>query len=146
MQSFKQGYAELACDTEVTAQILFSYIAADGHVISEATVFSSPPSYISQLIYDVKPGVYLGVAIVNNTSTARDYMVFANNTNYKVITIPAHSQVAKFVNEWLPNLTAQYFGVFGVYDMGGSNFSTYAIGLRYTGQAFTTLPVTTINP
>lgn len=143
---FKTGYAELVCDLEVTAQILFSYISASGVVLSEATVFSSPPSSIAQLIYDVKPGVYLGVAIVNNSDHAKDYKVFTSEAFQQTITIPARTQVAKFINEWFPTIPAQYFGVFGAYTIGPDQNDVYMIGLRYTGQAFTTLPVTSITP
>src|SRR4030095_16898028 len=61
-QDLKSGYAFLQCNIEVDAQLLYSYYAANGTKLSEATVFSSPRASSMTLPSDQRDGAQLGLA------------------------------------------------------------------------------------
>lgn len=145
-QSFKSGYSTLTCNTPVTAQVIYSYLSESGKVLSEATVFSSPPATFAQIVLDVKPGTYLGIALVNDSDMPKAYYVVVQTGMQTIVTVPARGRISGFLNEWIPSLPPSYFGAVGIYATNPTfRDDVYAIGLRYTGTAFTTLPATSIN-
>ena len=146
-QNFKAGYATLICNQPVTAQILYTYFSSSGQVLSEATVFSSPAATIGQLLADQTNGSQLGIAIANHSDTTKDFIIGAQNmsgdvTGETVIRIPARSQVAKFLNEMISTIPQTFTGVVHVYSNSDDFDDIFMIGLKYTGSAFTTIPVT----
>ncbi len=140
-QPLRTGYATLTCSDYVYAQALYTYLAKDGTKIAEATVFASNGDYSFlndsyRMIADQRGGSQLGIAIANGTSLPRTYQVTINSLS-ATVTIPAHTSIARFLNEIVPG-SANTVGILKIKSMDYSDF--YAIGLRYTGAAFTTIP------
>lgn len=146
VQDFKAGYATLMCSGPVTAQILYTYFSSSGQVLSEATVFSSPAATIGQLLADQTNGSQLGIAIANHSDTMKDFIISAQTMSRAagetVIRIPARSQVARFLNEMISTIPPNFTGVVHVYSNSDDFDDIFMIGLKYTGNAFTTIPVT----
>src|SRR5262249_37920343 len=145
LQNLSTGYATLFCDRPVTAQILYSWFAGNGTKLSEATVFSSPAGRIVQLIADHREGGKLGVALANDTDRTATYVIAAGDVNGTVVgtgsvVVGARSGVARFIDEIISGIRPDYRGQVIITTVDGSN--VYAIGLRFTGVAFTTIPVT----
>lgn len=136
-QGLRTGYATLTCSDYVFAQALYSFYAADGTKWSEATVFSSDESYNFRMIFDQRAGARLGIAIANNTDISHLY-VLRLGTRTSTVRVPARSSVARFVDELIPGLPANTVGVLKIEADDFSEFA--AIGLRFTGAAFTTIP------
>jgi hypothetical protein len=137
-QAFQRGYGTLDCGaTSVFASMLFSFYVA-GAKEGEATVFSSPASNSQQMIVDNREGARLGIAIANDTNVTSQYqMVYRTGSTVlaTLLEIPARSSVSRFLDEVLavvPN------------SVGSVSISSAqplsAIGLRFTGGVFTTIP------
>lgn len=149
-QTFRGGYLTLNCSLPVTAQILYSFFSSSGIVISEATVFSSPPATYAQLLADQRGAAQLGIAIANAGNTTKEFLVVAidatdTEIGRRSVQIAGRSQTASFLNE-LISLPADYVGQVMIYTNSGDTLDVYAIGLRFTGSAFTTIPVTVRTP
>jgi hypothetical protein len=149
-QSFRQGYVTLNCNAAVTAQVLFTFYSSSGIVLSEATVFSSPAASIAQLLTDQRNGAQLGIAIANNGSAAKEFVIVALDASgaevtRKSVQIASRSQIAIFLNQ-LMSLPPDYVGQVQISTNTTDTFDVYAIGLRFTGIAFTTTPVTLRTP
>lgn len=145
-QSFQSGFLTVSCTGSVTAQVQYSYHNAAGTTLSEATVFSSPAATVAQLLADQRGGSQLGIAIVNNGSTSKPFVIAAvdasdNLVGRTTVQIAAQSQTSRFLSE-LVSLPASFVGQVYIYSDTSSIRDVYAIGLRYTGAAFTTVPVT----
>src|SRR5262249_34302583 len=121
-------------------QALYTSYAKDGTKIAEATVFASGgdlggwESY--RMIADQRGGSQLGIAIANDTDVPRTYQITINSLSGRV-TLPAHTSAGKFLTDLVPG-SGNTVGVLTVQSTDLSGF--YAIGLRYTGGIFTTLP------
>ncbi len=149
-QNFRGGYVTLNCDTPVTAQVLYGSYSSSGILLSEATVFSSPPATYAQLLTDQRNGAQLGIAIANNGSTSKEFVVVAIDASdteigRATLQIPGGAQIARFINE-LINVPANYVGQILIYTNSNSTLDVYAIGLKFTGNTFTTIPVTVRTP
>jgi len=140
-QSLRTGYATLTCSDYVNAQALYSYYAKDGTKIAEATVFASDGNPLLlfgrgyRMIADQR-GSQLGIAIANGTAMARTYQLTINSLG-ATVTVPAHTSIARFLTDIVPG-SANNVGILKIKSTDYSDF--YAIGLRYTGGAFTTIP------
>src|SRR6202008_3472921 len=104
----------LNCSAPVTAQVLYSFFSSAGIVISEATVFSSPAASYAQLLTDQRNGSQLGIAIANNGTTTKDFVVVAidatdTEVGRRTLQLVAGSQIARFLNE-LINVPADFVG------------------------------------
>jgi hypothetical protein len=144
VQSFRSGYATLNCAAPVAAQVLYSYISPSGALLSEATVFSSPPGIVAQLVADQRNGARLGVAIANISDSPTQFLIQAmdqQNTEIgrTVVQVPARSQIPKFIDE-LINVPPDFIGQVLVSTTAPAGGTVYVIGLRYTGPVFTTIP------
>jgi hypothetical protein len=150
-QSLRSGYAVLFCSGSVYAQALYSYYAPNGTKLSEATVFASNGDYLylsstsHRLFADQRGGSQLGLAIANDTDAPHTYKVTVNSQSGTVaqsttIAVPARSSVAKFLTDIVPASA----NTIGVVKVETTDYSTglYAIGLRFTGSTFTTIPAT----
>ena len=149
-QTFRNGYLTLNCNAAVTAQVLYTFHSSSGIVLSEATVFSSPAASIAQLLTDQRNGAQLGIAIANNGGTDKEFVIVAidangNEAGRRNLQIAGRSQIARFLNE-LISLPADYIGQVQISTNSNDTFDVYAIGLRFTGSAFTTTPVTLRTP
>ena len=140
-QALARGHATITCDDAVYAQALFSYYTADGSKIGEATGFSSAGGASrNRFFVDSTDGASLGIAIANNEPVPVTYDVeFSNNTSQitGLVTIPARTSNAFFLNEVL-SLPAGVSGIVEIKSRQSERFA--ALGLRYTGQVFTTIP------
>jgi pseudomonalisin len=141
-QTFQAGYMTMNCPSSpVDAQELYSYYAANGAKLSEATVFSSPSAKTVQILADGREGAQIGLAIANDSDQPNSYNIVITDTNGVVLgsavqTLDPRSSVAKFLTDFVA-LPADYVGRVAV----SSNSGTASIiGLRYTGSVFTTIP------
>ena len=140
IQSFQSGYATLQCSSSVESQLLYSYYDASGAKLSEATVFSSPPATRVQVLGDNRGGAQIAIAIANDSDQSGIYTIAAYDSDGNLVgsvnkTFAARSSYAAFVND-LVSLPTGYYGQILVF---GNNPNSL-IGLRYTGNVFTTIP------
>jgi hypothetical protein len=143
--SFQAGYATVNCSVPQTAHVIYSFYAANGTKLSEATVFSSPPGTLLEIAADQRDGARLGVAIANDTAAASTVTLSAyiGGTSLSAqIVIPASSSYARFLDEAIPGVPPNQAGAVTI----ASDTTVEAIGLRVTGAAFTTIPSTVLAP
>jgi hypothetical protein len=132
----------MQCSSNVDAQVLYSFYAANGVKLSEAAVFSSPPGQAVQILADNRDGAQVGLAITNDSDQANTYTISAYDANGSVVGSRAlqlgpRSSEAKFVSQFV-TLPPNYVGPVVVSGTGPVSI----LGLRYTGQTFTTIPET----
>jgi len=142
-QSFRSGYATLQCSVKVEAQLLYSFYSPSGTKLSEATVFSSPPAAWAQLLADGRGGSRVGIAIANDSDQSTTFAVTAddasgNQLGTTSLTLSARSSLAAFLDELLSIPPNTYGPVYVSSNTGMAS----VIGLRFTGDAFTTIPAT----
>ena len=140
-QTFQQGYATLECSFSVDSQILYSYYAANGVKLGEATVFSSPAASTVQVLADSREGAQLGLAIANDSDQAATYTIAVYDATGTLVgstnrTIASRTSIAAFVTELVP-LPPNHYGPVIVSSTTGK---ASVIGLRFTGTTFTTIP------
>ena len=144
------GPATLVCDQPVTAQVLFSFYDRTNVKLSEATVFSTPGGAAVGFIADQREGSRLALAIGNSFVgyvRPSEYTIRAFGTDGAVIgdkSIPApdSANLTVFLDEILPATK----GILTTLAITGDDQRIYVIGLRFTGNAFTTMPPTIIVP
>ena len=138
-QSFQSGYASLDCGTaKVEAQLLYSFYAPNGTKLSEATVFSSVPVSTAWVIADHREGAQLGIAIANDTNQSVTYTITVSGASGTgSVTLAPRTSTARFVNQLVSGIPANNVGVVQVTSSSGT---ASVIGLRYTGNVFTTIP------
>ncbi len=144
VQSLKSGYATLQCTASVEAQLLYSFYAASGSKLSEATVFSSPPASLVQILGDGRESARIGLAIANDSDQSASYTLSAySNTGQSVgsasLTLSPRTSRAAYLDEFFTVPSGTYGQIF-VSAGGGATASL--IGLRFTGDVFTTIPST----
>jgi hypothetical protein len=139
-QPIKTGYASLTCSDFVYTQALYSYYAKDGTKAGEATVFGADGDFGGSVSYrmiaDQRNGLQLGIAIANDTDSSHIYNLTINSLS-ATVTVPGRSSLARFLSEILPT-TANTIGVLTIQSADSTDF--YAIGLRFSGTTFTTIP------
>src|SRR5262249_37865238 len=133
VQSFQSGYATLQCSAKVEAQLLYS-LYSGGVKVSEATVFSSPPSSSVRVLADERESAHLALAIANDSDQAVTYTVNAATTagssNSASVTVGPRSSTAKFLDELMsPDVLANTTGSVVISSAGGM---ASVIGLRFT--------------
>jgi hypothetical protein len=150
LQNIRSGYMTLNCSAPVTAQVLYTFYGPSGIVLSEATVFSSPPATIAQLLADQRNGAQLGIAVANNSNVAKDFVIIALDPSLNEIgrvtrRLEPRGQIATFLNQLIA-VPFDYVGQVQIYTDTNDTLDVHAIGFRYTGNAFTTIPVTVRTP
>ena len=142
-QNIQSGYATLQCNSDVDAQLLYSYYGANGVKLSEATVFSSSRAASMTLPADQRDGAELGLAIANDTDQSVNYIINVRNaTGFMAsapVTLGPRSSTARFLNQFVPGIPPNSV-TFATVSAAGT--ATSIIGLRYTGSVFTTIPAT----
>lgn len=108
VQPLTSGYGRLSCDKEVTAQVMFS-LEIGGSLISEATVFSSPPGHTVQILSDQRGGSRTGIAVANSSYVDAQFLVFVGNIDGNIIgttvlDLPGQSSQAKFLDQFVTDL------------------------------------------
>ena len=137
------GMAILQCDRAVLTHTLFS-LTVGGSLVAEALVepsheFKAFEEYV--LFYaDHRNGARFGVAVANPSDRAIDVSVQVSDDQGEVVVdatvnIDANTSKAFFLDE-LGTIPEGHTG--GVALRAGE--SLYVIGLRFTGQVFTTIP------
>jgi hypothetical protein len=144
-QQFQSGSATLDCSFKVEAYLVYSLYSADDVKLSEATVFSSALGSGKQILADGREGARMGLAVANDSDSTASYTVTAADstgvsTGTATQTLSPRSSRAAFVDEIvsvLPNAISRIFVI------SQNNAYLSAIGLRFTGPTFTTIPATT---
>ena len=139
------GMAVLDCSEEVSANTLFS-LEVGGSLVSEAVV-KSPEEIVSgeslaQFIADHRDGARFGVAVANPSDQPISVVVAVFDSGGQqigdtTVYLPANDFRAFFVDELL-TIPTGHTGQVVIAATG----SFYAIGLRFTGLVFTTIPAT----
>ena len=146
------GFAGVGCNGAFwNAFLLFTLYNSAGSKLGEATVFptqidSNAPA--AQLVADQREGANLGIALANPDSRTGDFDLTIRNSqgvfvDKAFVTLPPFGQTAKFLTELFPSLPINFVGTLAI--LPRRQFAgpgVYAIGLRFTGQLFTTVPVT----
>jgi hypothetical protein len=145
-QALQTGYASLQCSSNVDAQLLYTSYAPDGTKISEATVFSSPSGNWLRIIGDERGGAQLALAIANDSNQSNSYTINAYSAGGTLLgsytlSLPGTSSRAFFVDDVI-SVPSQNWGVV---DILANNGTGSAIGLRFTGGLFTTVPATILR-
>ncbi len=141
-QSLRSGYATLQCSSKVEAQLIYSEYSAAGIKLSEATVFSSPPAASVEILADTREGARMGIAITNDSSQAATYSidVYSSTSSSPIastsLALDAYSNQATFLDQ----LVSVPPEIYGPVTVTSSNGMASVIGLRYTGNIFTTIP------
>ncbi len=141
--TFQSGYATLHCSAAVDAQMLYSFYSASGEKQSEATVFSSPPSSVALVIADQRAGAQLGIAIANDSDQTVSYTIIGAGAAGPVLTLGPRSSIAKLASELVPNMPPNALSYVEVLSSSGT---AGIIGLRFTGNVFTTIPEIQLSP
>ncbi len=144
-KDFQSGYASLQCSIAVDAQLLYSYYAANGDKLSEATVFSSGRASSMTLPADERDSGQLGLAIANDTDQSVTYYIAVRNMGFMAsasVRIGPRTSVARFLSQLVPEVPPNSVTFVTV---SAAGVSTSIIGLRYTGKVFTTIPSTIVG-
>jgi hypothetical protein len=134
---FQAGYASLQCTAIVEAQLLYSFFAPNGTKLSEATVFSSPQGSTTLVIADERDGAQLGLAIANDSDQTVTYSISSGNAVGPPMTLGPRTSTAKFVHDFVPHMAPNAVSAIVV---SSTSDRSSVIGLRYTGNIFTTIP------
>jgi hypothetical protein len=147
-QALQTGYATLSCNYLVDAQLLYAYYALDGTKISEATVFSSPPATFFAMVADERNGSQLALAIANDSTASSSYIIpvldFSGNLlSQPVVTVGAKQNSASYLWQLMGKSTSD--NLLKLVEIVAQSNPASAIGLRYTGNLFTTMPTSIIT-
>ena len=139
--SVSSGMAMLECNKEVWTHVLFS-LDSGGSTISEALVESAEPDSLVVFVADHHGGSRFGVAAANPSDQAIEVTVsvtgLAEGVEKEVeVSIPPHESKAFFLDE-LYDIPKDHLGGVALWSNDGRLL--YVIGLRFTGQVFTTIP------
>ena len=140
-QAFQSGYATLTCTNPVFANLSYAYYAGNTK-LGEATVFGVRPALQFRLIADQTESGRLGVAIANDTDIRRDFTITLKRSDGTTFAsapmqVTARRSMAKFVDELVPSSLNQILEA----TIAAPDFSSFtAVGLRFTGPVFTTIP------
>lgn len=140
-EALKSGYASLLCTSNVEAQLLYAEYSRTGNKISEATVFSSPSTTSLRMVADERDGAQLGMAIANDSAQTGSYTIRIYNANGSLIaspqlTVNAGENRAVFLDQ----LSSILHNSLGSIDIVATSGTASAIGIRFTGEIFTTVP------
>jgi hypothetical protein len=146
------GFVGVGCNGALwNAFVLFTLYTPAGTKLGEATVF---PSHIdsnapaAHLMADQREGANLGIALANPDSRTGDFDLTIRNSqgvfvDKAFVSLPPYAQTAKFLTELFPSLPANFVGTVAILPRRQyAGPGVYAVGLRFTGQLFTTVPVT----
>ena len=138
--SLSSGMAMLECDNAVWTHVLFS-LRSDGSIVSEALVEPAPEDNFVLFVADHRGGSRFGVAVANPSDQQIEVTVSVTGLNEAEdrteINIPARDAKAFFLDE-LYDIPKDHLGVVAMWS--DDTNSLHVIGLRFTGQVFTTIP------
>jgi hypothetical protein len=141
-QNLVSGYATLTCSALVYAYVDYAFYGPSGK-IGGATVFDSDEQQEFRFIADqAEPGARLGIAIANNTDVPRTYNITVRNAAGQTLgtgqmTVAGRRSSAKFLDEVVSGTGGAVSHVL----VRASDSSAFgAVGLRFVGSSFSTLP------
>ena len=146
--TFESGYGVLECSEAVEALVTYASFNSASQKTAEAAVFSAEETQSVALYADQTDGSRMGIAIANDTDSPVDYTItagFAGATVEAPLAVAARGQVAKFLDEFVSQLPAQFDGPVVIRAVNSSDIVT-AIGLRFTGAIFSTIPAFVRSP
>src|SRR5207247_3514424 len=115
-----------------------------GEKLSEATVFSAPPNSTVRVVADQREGAQLGIAIAHDSDQTVTYAISAAGVSGTgSVTLPPRTSLSKFINELVPGVPANSAVQA---EISSTNGMVNAIGLRFTGHVFTTIPESIPGP
>ena len=145
------GMAVLDCNKEVISTNTLFSLEVGGSLVSEALVepfeeVAAAPDYDVWFPADYRDGARFGVAVANPTNQSLDVQVLVTGIDLEVfvnttVNIPANAANAFFVDE-LGTIPASHVGQVLISPSNNPGPSVYAVGLRFTGLVFTTIPAT----
>jgi hypothetical protein len=147
------GYIVVTPDTGTAAPVatLTYGIVHNAVVNSQAAILPTPPTTDTSFFVDAVPAIgrNLGIAVANNSTTATLISLALSDASGNPIfpsssfLLAAHSQVARFVTElFSPSVIgAAFTGSLEV----NSQVPVSIIGLRFSGQEFSTVPIAAAN-
>jgi hypothetical protein len=147
-QSLISGSASLDCNRVVSAQLRYT-LRVDGRVVSEATVSSSSPGTLLQFLADQREGARVGVAVTNPYNVEGEYGIKVINVEGTsigsiVVRLAPGTSVSGFIDEIVRVPTDQVDLVLVQSNTPG--IEAFALGLRFTGDAFSTVSPTVRVP
>jgi hypothetical protein len=145
--SFHSGYVTLECTSPVTSLVLYAYHDSTGTPMAQASTFSSTPETSLRFVVDQRSGARLGIAVNNDSNAKMALLVEAFDTMgqpvaTRTLELTARTTLARFVDELLP-LDAGFVGHVR-FSSDGHSFT--ALGLRYQGSSFTSIPASAMTP
>jgi hypothetical protein len=147
-QSLVLGSATLDCNRVVSAQLRYT-LRVDGRVVSEATVSSSSPGTLLQFLADQREGARVGVAVTNPYDVEGEYGITVIDVEGRslgsiVVRLAPGTSVSGFIDEIVRVPTDNVDLVLVQSNTAG--IEAFALGLRFTGEAFSTVPPTVRLP
>ena len=149
------GMAGLDCNMAVRSANTLFWWKVGGSLVGEALVEPSeevaagPDSYV-WFPADYQDGARFGVAVANPSNQLLNVKVLVTGVDLEVfvdttVNVPANSAQAFFVDE-LGTIPTGHVVQVMLLPFNYPGPSVYAIGLRFTGQVFTTIPGTVFGP
>ena len=149
------GMAVLDCDKEVISANTLFWWKVGGSLVGEALVEPSEQVAAASDSYvwfpaDYRDGARFGVAVANPSNESLDVQVLVTGIDLEefvrtTVNVPANSAKAFFVDELGTIPTGHVVQVL-ISPSNNPGPSVYAVGLRFTGQVFTTIPGTVFGP
>ena len=142
------GMAVLDCSEEVSANTLFS-LEVGGSLVAEAVVEPAEEivsgESVAQFLADHRDGARFGVAVANPSNQPIDVSVAVADLDGQqiaetTVNVPAKASQAFFVDA-LVTIPTGHTGQVLITTTG----SMYVVGLRFSGQVFTTIPATVLR-
>jgi hypothetical protein len=142
--AFAGGYLTMTCDQTVYSYLQYEHVSNNGSVLGTASVYSTNSSSAEEFIFPTSSGYRLGVAIANDSGTASQVTVRlggAGGTELQTsILIGAHSRIAQFIDEMI-SIPAGFTPVAVLLQSSTTNPVPFtAVGLIFSGAAFSTVP------
>jgi hypothetical protein len=141
---FQAGYLTLQCSGTVSAIVMYTYHNPAGIPLSGAAVFPSSQGNHSVFVADQRNGARLGIAINNDSDVLMRILVEARSSVSELVSaqsiiIPPRASVAQFIDQFLvlaPDFVGQIH-------LTADSDKLSAIGFRYSGHIFATIPPST---
>jgi len=141
---FASGYATLNCSGPVLSYLQYEYLSPAGDVLGTASVYSAPPATAQEFILPTAAGYRLGLAIANDSDTTAQITLrlgaAGNNEVQTTISIGPRSKISRFIDE-LFSIPNGFVPVAVLMQSVGSDPTPFtAVGLSFSGSAFSTTP------
>lgn len=145
--SLLNGWAELTSTGRVRAQLMFDQVVSNQLVLEAAVPAANDKVTALAIPFDNTDGLSTGIAVANGSSEHVDVRMIVRDelaafVDVKTLRLPARGKTSFAMSDRSPNSANKR----GYIMLSSSNSSISALALRFNGPAFTTLPVTPIDP